>query len=178
MAFSRHYTAAEVEGMLRIFGGNRAITGRDPQTHHLQRANAPAHAQIHGGANMLEQRQRVNTPGEPRNTGTYWTEADQVAATTEVLNSDAGRIALRRLDIGEQRAAITASLTPGRYRVAQAGDRSNMPNMPGHLGRDNPGRAGAGATHTQGHATKGFVLAVKGVGGLLQIQTSYPCEVL
>lgn len=177
MAFSRHYTAAEVEGMLRIFGGNRAITGRDPNTHQLQRADAAAHAHIHGGANYLQLQQRVNTPGEPRATGTYWTEADQVAATTEILNSDAGRIALRRLDIGEQRAAITASLTPNRYRVAQASDLSNRPNLPGHLGRSDPGRAGAGATHTQGYATKGFVLAVKGVGGLLQIQTSFPCEV-
>ena len=125
--------------------------------------------------NFLEQRARVNTPGEPRGTGTYWTEADQAAATCEVLNSFQGRIALRKLDIGETRAVIESILTRDRYSVANAADNSNHgPGHANHLGRNNAGRAGAGSTHSRGYAKRGLVVVVKGVGGLMQIQTSYP----
>jgi len=168
MAFSRKYTLMEVQGMLRIYRGNRAITGVNTLGQ-LQRSNAPSHAHIHGGANFLEQRARVNTPGQPRTTGTYWSEQDQAEATLEVLNSDDGRIALRRLDIGESETVIDARLTQGRYRVSTARDAST-----GVLSRNDVGRATAGSTHTQSYASRGFVKVVKGVGGLLQIQTSFP----
>ena len=185
MSFSRPYALEEVKGMLQIYRHNRAITGRSlvPGAHMLDvhmmtRSAAPAHADIHGGANLLQQQARVNTPGEPRSTGTYWTEDDQAAATLEVLNSFNGRIALRRLDIGETEATMSAALTPQRYRVSNAHDRSDLGAVPGHLGRNHAGRMNAGATHTTGYATQGFVKVIKGVGGLMQIQTSYPSAVV
>ncbi|MEK6481966.1 hypothetical protein WJR50_30780 [Catalinimonas sp. 4WD22] len=169
MIFSRKYTLEEVKGLLQIYRGNQAITGVNSVNSTVQRSPAAAHAHIHGGANFLEQRARVNTPGEPRKTGTYWSEQDQAAATLEVLNSDNGRIALRQLDIGESSAVMEAYLTPGRFRVASAQDASQ-----GVLGRNNPARAHAGSINSQGFASKGFVKVVKGVGGQLQIQTSFP----
>ena len=168
MAFSKNYSLMEVQGMLRIYKGNHAITGVAANGH-LQRSDAGAHAHIHGGANFLEQRDRVNTPGQPRTTGTYWSEQDQAEATREVLNSLEGRVALRRLDIGESSAVMEASLTVGRYRVSTARDNST-----GTLSRNNAMRVNAGSTSTQSYAQRGFVKVVKGVGGLLQIQTSFP----
>jgi hypothetical protein len=161
--------------MIKIFEGNRAYLGRDAATNRVHRAGAAAHANIHAGASRLDQAARVNTPGQPRGTGTYWSEADQVAATTEILNHHLSQIQLRRLDTGDTRLGLEAPLSPGRFKVAEASDDSNLgPNVQGHLGRNNAARAGAGSSHTQGYATRGFVLLVKGVGGLLQVQTSYP----
>jgi len=127
-----------------------------------------------GGANFLDQRGRVNTPGQPRSTGTYWTEDDQIDATTEILNNHLVQIQLRRLDLGERRLGIEAPLLHHRYRISVASDKSDLNGNPGHLGRKNPGRIGAGSTHIQGYATKGFVLLIRQPGKLLQIQTSYP----
>jgi hypothetical protein len=174
MPFSRRYTLDEVKGMLRIYGNNRAVTGRVPGTNQVTRSAAPAHAHVHGGANLLDQRARVNRPGEPRSTSTYWTADDQAAATMDILNSFQGQVALRRLDIGENEAGMESTLAPNRYRVSKAHDRSDLGGAPGHLGRNAPGRANAGSTERTGFATHGFVKVVKGVGGLLQIQTSYP----
>lgn len=173
MAYSRRYTLAEVKGFLQIYRANHAVQGIGPG-HHIQRAGAGAHAHIHGGANLLAMQARVNTPGEPRSTGTYWNEDDQAAATLELLNSMAGQIALRRLDIGEGRAPMEGPLTPQRYRMSEAHDRSDRPGQAGHLGRNAATRVGQGAVHTVLYATRGFVLAVPGVAGQLQIQTSYP----
>jgi hypothetical protein len=175
MPFSRRYTLEEVKGMLQIYRGNHAITGHVPGTNQLTRSPAGAHAHIHGGANILEMKARVNTPGEPRSTGTYWTEDDQAAATLEILNSFQGQIALRRLDIGEKEATMSSTLTPNRYRVSNAHDKSDKgAGVAGHLGRNQAARANAGATFESSYATQGFVKVVKGVGGLMQIQTSYP----
>lgn len=174
MAFQRKYTREEVQGMLKIFQGNKAFLGFDADMN-VQRAGAAAHAEIHGGASYLDQKGRVNTPGEPRMTGTYWTEDDQIDATLEVLNSIQGQLELAKFDLGETRVGINGPLTPGQFRMASAHDDSDKgANQPGHVGRNNAARIGAGATHMQGHATEGFVLLLKGVGGLLQVQTSYP----
>lgn len=184
MPYSRTYTLEEVKGMLQIFRDNRAIIGRHLalgqvlDIHMMTRAQAPAHAHIHGGADLLEQQARVNTPGEPRSTGTYWTEDDQALATLEILNSAPGQLALGQLDTGAGDATIRAPLTPQRYKVSTAHDRSDLGGQPGHLGRNNAGRYGAGATHTSSYATQGFVKVVRGVGGLMQIQTSYPSAVV
>jgi|GEM_PF-4282812 hypothetical protein len=173
MPFQRQYTKYEVQGMLKIFQGNRAFQGF--QNGVPQRANAPAHANIHGGANFIEQRARVNTPGQPRATGTYWTEDDQINATMEILNYHLSQVQLRRLDLGDRRLSLEAPLANGRYRISVAEDNSNIgAGVAGHAGRNNPARRGAGSTHHQGFARKGFVLLVCGVGGLLQVQTSYP----
>lgn len=173
MAYSRRYTLHEVKGFLQIYRANHAVQGVGPG-HHLQRAAAGAHAHIHGGADLRQMQARVNTPGEPRSTGTYWNEDDQAAATLEIINSMAGQIALRRLDIGEGRAPMEGPLIAGRYRMSEAHDRSDHQGLPGHLGRNSPLRTGQGAVHTVLYATRGFVLAVPGVAGQLQIQTSYP----
>ena len=174
MPFSRRYTLQEVKGMLQIYRNNHAITGLVPGTHTFTRSPAGAHAHIHGGSNSLEQQARVNTPGEPRATTTYWSEDDQAGATLEILNSFAGQIALRRLDIGEKEAAMTSALTPNRYKVSSTHDKSDKGGQPGHFGRNDARRANAGATHITSFATQGFVKVVKGVGGLMQIQTSFP----
>jgi len=177
MAFSRRYTLIEVKGMLQIYRGNHAIVSVGPGDFQLVRATAGAHAHIHAGASYLDLQHRVNTPGEPRMTGTYWSDDDQAAATLEVLNSFQGQIKLRLLDMGEKRAAMECSLKPDTYRVAQATDRSNLPGQPGNLTKGSQLRAVAGADQSVSHATKGFVLAVPGVGKLLQIQTSFPSAV-
>jgi hypothetical protein len=182
MAFARQYSLQEVQGMLQIYRNNHAIHGVDAN-HQITRANAGAHADIHAGASFLDLQARVNTPGQPRLTGTYWSTEDQAAATLEVLNSAAGQLELAKLDdpllaIGDKRAAIRAPLTPGRYKVAQAQDRSNHPGQPGHLVNNSPLRANAGARQEVKMASQGFVLAVPGVGGLLQIQTSWPSQVV
>lgn len=174
MAYSRRYTLQEVKGMLQIYRGNHAMINANPATHRHQRAPAGAHAHIHAGASFLDMQARVNTPGEPRATGTYWNDEDQAAATLEVLNSMAGQIALRRLDIGEGRAPMEAMLMSNRYRISDAHDRSDRLGQPGHLGRNAAGRMNAGSIQTVGFAAKGFVLAVPGIAGQLQIQTSYP----
>jgi hypothetical protein len=169
MPYSRRYTLTEIKGMLQIYRNNRQVTGVGPG-HVVQRSNAEMHAQaFHGGASMLDLTQRVNTPGQPRTSGTYWNEDDQAAATLEIINSMAGQIALRRLDIGEGRAPIEAALTPNRYRMSSATDASM-----GFATKASPARVGAGAVHTTTFATKGFVLCLPGVAGQLQIQTSYP----
>lgn len=172
MPFQRQYTRDEVRGMLKIFEGNCALNGI--LNGRVQRSDAAAHAHIHGGSTFLEQRARVNTPGEPRKTGTYWNTDDQVDATTEILNSHQVQIQLRQLDIGEQRLGVEAALTHGKYRISKATDNSDLGGNPGHLGRKNPGRVNAGSTHVQGFAKKGFVLLIRQPGNLLQIQTSYP----
>ncbi|MFT5229367.1 MAG: hypothetical protein ACI9EV_002521, partial [Urechidicola sp.] len=138
-----------------------------------ERSPAAAHAHIHGDSNFLDQRARVNTPGEPRQTGTYYNVDDQAAATLELLNSAAGTIALRALDIGGTDAVIETNLTPDYYRSASAQDAS-QPAGPNHFNRNDEGRRDAGSIHTQAFARRGFVKVVKGVGGLMQIQTSYP----
>lgn len=170
MAYSRQYTLAEIKGMLQIYRNNRQFLGVDDEGK-VQRAKKPMHAQtLHGGASRLELTKRVNTPHEPRMSGTYWNEDDQAAATHELLNSVEGQEALRRLDIGENRAAFTALLTPNRYMMANAVDNSKAAGV----GRNDPARKDAGATHRTAFAVSGFVLCVSGVGGQLQIQTSYP----
>ncbi|WP_420858843.1 hypothetical protein [Marivivens marinus] len=171
--YRRRYTEMEVRGMLQIYGGNRMMTGVGPGGR-TQRSPAPAHASIHGGASFLDQRTRVNTPGEPRTTGTYWTFDDQVSATTEILNSMQGQIALQRLEIGEKDCVMEAALPHRKYKISSAHDDSDKGGGAGHLGRNNAGRMGAGSTHTQGYAVRGFVKAVAGINGTLQIQTSFP----
>ncbi len=176
MAFARPYSLHEVKGMLQIFEGNLAIQTVNP-LHRVQRANEPAHAITrHGGADMHFQGNRVNTPGEARTTGTYWNRDDQAAATMEILNSPTGQQELRKIDLGTQTfASIRANLPPNRYRISVATDRSNTgQGNAGHLNRNDVGRTNAGALHVTTYATTGFVKAVKGVGGLLQIQTSFP----
>lgn len=172
MAYSRRYTLFEIRGMLQIYRNNRQIIGIGAGRV-LQRAPNPMHAQkFHGGASRLDLTERVNTPGEPRMSGTYWSEDDQAAATLEVLNSMAGQIALRRLDIGEGRAPMEAALTLNRYRMASATDASSLLKTP--VPKASEKRIGAGAVHRTSYASKGFVLCVPGVAGLLQIQTSFP----
>lgn len=176
MAYARQYSIDEVKGMLQIFEGNHAIQGVNA-LHQFQRAAEPVHAVTrHGGADFHFQGNRVNTPGEARTTGTYWNRDDQAAATTEILNSIAGQQELAKIDNGVQTfASIRANLPPNKYKISVAADRSNTgQGNPGHLNRNDANRATAGATHTTTYATKGFVKAVKGVGGLLQIQTSFP----
>lgn len=173
MAYARLYSLGEVKGFLQIYRSNHAIQGVGPN-HVLQRANAGAHAHVHGGANLLDMQARVNTPGEPRATGTYWNEDDQAAATVELLNSAAGQAELQLLDLGQMRASIQGMLIPNRYKMSLAEDRSNRQGQPGHLVKNSPQRVGQGAVHTVMFATRGFVLAVPGVAGQLQIQTSYP----
>jgi hypothetical protein len=182
MAFARQYSLQEVRGMLQIYRSNHAVHGVNAQ-HQVTRAVAGAHAHIHAGASYLDLQARVNTPGQPRLTGTYWSDEDQAAATLEVLNSAGGQVELAKLDnpalaVGDKRAAIFAPLTPGRYKVAQAADRSNQPGQPGNLVKNSPLRANAGSRQEVRMASQGFVLAVPGVGGLLQIQTSWPSQVV
>ena len=175
MAFSRQHELSEVKGMLQIYRNNHAITNVDANTGAITRSNAGAHAHIHGESSFLDQRARVNTPGEPRTTGTYWNSDNQARATLEILNSGTGQTALQDLDNGQSNTVIQTALTLNTYRYAAASDASNLgPNVPGHVGRNNQARIGAGSNHSQGYATQGFVKVVKGVGGLMQIQTSYP----
>ena len=169
MSFNKTFTLQEVKGLLTIYRGNHAVVGLDPLTGRIKRAPAPAHAHIHGGANFLEQKARVNTPGQPRQTSTYCTEHDQALATLEILNSPAGKAAIKQLFTGSDSVVIKAKLAPNRYATAVAHDASHT-----RLGRHNQGRLIAGATHRQCVATTGFVKLVRGVGGLFQIQTSFP----
>lgn len=70
---------------------------------------------------------------------------------------------------------IQTALALNTYKFAAAADSSNLgAGVAGHIGWNNAARIGAGSTHTQGYATQGFVKVIKGVGGLTQIQTSYP----
>ena len=174
MKFQRQYTYYEVQGMIKIFQGNRAFLNVD-NNNIVHRPNASAHANLHAGASYLDQRNRVNTPREPRATGTYMNERDQIAATTYILNSHEVQIQLRQLDLGEQRLGVTAALPVNQYLIAVAEDNSNRgAGNAGHVGRNSQNRWGAGSTHRQVFATQGFVLLIRGVGGLIQIQTSYP----
>ncbi len=177
MPYARLYTLAEIKGMLQIYKNNYAIHGVNA-AHKFVRATHAAHADVHSGADFLALQARVNTPGEPRTTGTYWNDSDQANATLEVLNSPAGQLLLATLDNAalpaqQKRAAIDAPLV-GNYKVAEAVDRSNAPGTAGHLARAAAARVGAGSVQTVRFALRGFVLAVPGVGGQLQIQTSYP----
>src|SRR3546814_10685891 len=124
------------------------MTHTNPGTHTHGRAAAGAHAHIHDGASFLDMQALVNTPGEPRATGTYWNDDDQAAATLEVLNSMSGRVALRRLDIGEGRAPMETLLTANHYNLSDARDRSNRVGQPGHMFKNAPGRVGAGSIQT------------------------------
>jgi hypothetical protein len=178
MPFARLYSLAEVKGFLAIYRNNHAIHGIGAG-HAIVRADHGAHAHIHGGASARDLQARVNTPGQPRTSGTWWNEDDQAKATLELLNSAAGQAQLANLDnaalpITNRRAEIRGPVTPGTYRMANATDRSSIPAVGPTVPRDNPLRNNAGAVQRVAMATGGFVLAVPGVGGQLQIQTSYP----
>lgn len=178
MPFARVYSLMEVKGYLAIYRNNHAVHGIGAG-HAIVRAAAGAHAHIHGGANALDLQARVNTPGQPRKSGTWWNEEDQAKATLELLNSAAGQLQLAILDnaalpIANRRAAIAGPVTPGKYRMANATDRSSIAALGPTVPNNNALRANAGAVQTVAMATGGFVLAVPGVGGQLQIQTSYP----
>jgi hypothetical protein len=178
MPFARLYSLSEVKGFLTIYRGNHAIHGVGAGNA-INRAPHGAHAHIHGGANVNELQARVNTPGQPRKSGTWWNEDDQARATLELLNSAAGQVQLAILDnlalpIGNRRAAIAGPVTPGIYKMSNATDKSSIPAVGPTVPNNNPLRANAGAVHTVAMATGGFVLAVPGVAGQLQIQTSYP----
>ena len=173
MPYQRQYTREEVQGMIKLFEGNRLF--QRTEAGHVIRANAAAHANIHAGASFLDQRTRVNTPRQPRTTGTYWSEDDQIDATLDVINSFEGQIRLRQLDMGERRLSIESNLPAGSsYRVSVAHDNSDRGGAAGHLGRNNLGRRNAGSTRQLSTARRGFVLLLRAPGGLLQVQTSFP----
>src|SRR3546814_20957361 len=121
------------------------MTHTNPGTHTHGRAAAGAHAHIHAGASFLDMPARVNTPGEPRATGTYWNDDDQAAATLEVLNSMSGQVALRRLDIGEGRAPMENLLTANHYQHSDARARRNRVGSPDQLVKTHPRRVVAGS---------------------------------
>ncbi len=178
MPFARLYALSEVKGFLAIYRNNHAIQGINPNNT-LVRSQAGAHAHIHGGASFGDLQARVNTPGQPRKSGTWWNEDDQAKATMELLNSAAGQVQLAILDnaalpIAQRRASIAGTVTPGLYRMANAVDRSSISTLGPTVPNNNPLRANAGSVQTVAMATGGFVLAVPGVAGQLQIQTSYP----
>lgn len=175
MPFSRQYSRSEVQGMLMIYEGSRPISAIDPATHAITRQRNPAHASIHGGASFADQRTRVNTPGEPRMTGTFQTQDDQIDAALAAINSFQGQIQLRRLDGGETRLGLQAPLPPGRFQISSHHDNSDLgAGVAGHVGRNNAARIGAGSTRQLQTARSAFVLLLKGVGNRLQIQTCYP----
>lgn len=178
MPFARLYALSEVKGFLAIYRNNHAIHGVNANST-IVRADHGAHAHIHGGASYGDLQARVNTPGQPRKSGTWWNEEDQAKATLELLNSAAGQVQLAILDnaalaITARRAAIAGPVTPGTYRMANATDRSSVAALGPTVPNNNPLRANAGSVQTVAMATGGFVLAVPGVAGQLQIQTSYP----
>jgi len=175
MPFQRLYTREEVHGMIQIFEGSRPIRAINPLTHRIDRQRNASHPGIHGGASYLDQRTRVNTPGEPRTTGTYWTQDDQIEATLNVINSHLSQIQLRQFDTGATRVALETDLPVNRYRIEVAHDDSDLgAGVAGHVGRNNAGRLGAGSTHAVAYARRGFVLLLRGVGRRLQIQTAFP----
>ncbi|MGL5009080.1 MAG: hypothetical protein ACRC6I_04310 [Paracoccaceae bacterium] len=180
MPFARQYSLAEVKGYLTIYRNNHAFHGVNAANNNVIRAVAGAHANIHAGSSYLDLQGRVNTPGQPRTSGTWWNEEDQAKATLELLNSVAGQAQLAVLDnaalpIGQRRAAIAGPVTPGTYRMANATDRSSIAGGPNPvLPRASGARVGAGSVQTVAMATGAFVLAVPGIAGQLQIQTSYP----
>jgi hypothetical protein len=167
MAFARQYDLSEVKGMLAIYNGNqlKTATGTTPA----------AHASGHVGSDFRDMRTRVNTPGQTRVDGTYITEDAQAKATQYMLNSPAGQLALQTLDAGQASAVITIPLPANTYKMAAVHDRSNVgPGLAGHVGKNNAARGGAGADTVNSFAASGFMKVYKAVGGLLQIQTSYP----
>ena len=169
MKFKEDYTLAEVKAMLSIYEGNRAIKENNSLSHRLTRQDAAAHAQSkHAGVNFLNLGKRVNTIGGPRNNRTYLNQSSQASATMEILNSVEGKKARLSVYNGAPSANIETELN-GRYQIANAEDLSI-----GSLVRKNPGRKTAGFKSTMPFATHGFVKIVKAVGGLIQIQTSYP----
>jgi hypothetical protein len=177
MPFARIYSRDEVKGMMQLYFQNKAVQGVDAQ-HRFVRSAKPAHYDAHAGASYLDMRDRVNTVDEPRTTSTYWSDAVQIDATMELLNSAVGQVELAILDdptlAGPEKRANIRTNFVNDYAVAVAYDRSNVPGNAGHLIRANPLRAGSGARIARGIALNGYVLAVPGVAGLLQIQTSYP----
>ena len=169
MKFKEDYTLAEVKGMLSIYEGNRAIKENNSLSNRLTRQNAAAHPQgEHAGANFLNLGKRVNTVGGPRNNSTYLNQSSQASATMEILNSVEGKKARLSVYNGEPFAHIKTELK-GRHQIAHAEDLSID-----SLKRKNPGRKTAGFKSAMPFATHGFVKIVPAVGGLIQIQTSYP----
>lgn len=180
MPYARQYTLQEIKGRLQISEGNRIVTGVTVQPGGQVTPTAfgsvEAHAGMHAGASLLDQTARVNTPGQPRTTGTYWSTDDQAAATLEVLNSPTGQAGLAQLDGAAREAFIgPVALTPNRYRMAVAHDDSDLgANVPGHVGRNSAARTGAGATEVVQFAATGSVKIIRLPGGMFIIQTSFP----
>ena len=180
MPYQKTYTSDEARFMLQVYEGAHAFRGANA-AHQIQRHGAAAHAALHGGAGFDAQRTRVNTPGQPRTTGTFHTTDDQVAALTHALNSVPGQAALGQLDAnpGQREISFNAGLPPGRFQMTNHADVSSHLDahgnaLPGHVAKNNAARIGAGSTQTRAAATGIYVLAMRAPGGKLQIQTCYP----
>jgi len=168
MAYARQYSLSEVKFSLQFFEGNKLVTG--VHAGRLTRHPHAAHPALHGGANLLEQKGRVTTPGEPRKTGTFLTKDQQAEASLLALNSGEGQTELAKIDNGTETSVfIKAPLPAGRFRMALAQDDSV-----GTLVRNDAARSAATTTHTRPVATECHLEAMKGPGGSLQIQTSFP----
>lgn len=180
MAFQKTYTKDEARFMLQVYEGAHAFRGSDA-SHMINRHGAAAHPALHGGAGFDAQRARVNTPGQPRTTGTFHTQEEQAAALAHALNSAAGQAALGQLDAnpGQREIKFNAGLPPGQYQMTNHADNSSHLDatgnaLPGHVAKNNAARTGAGSTQTQAQATGIYVFAMRAPGGKLHIQTCYP----
>jgi hypothetical protein len=161
MPFARKYTEMDVRGMLQIMEGNVNIKSPVPIG-----KRQPAHAMsLHGGSGHDQMIVRVLTKKQPNLTSAYQDFDTQVSATTEVLNSSQGQAELAKLDSGaEKRVMITAPLTNGNYHACSV--------------KAQPKKAGIASTQSYKRAMKGLVICEKYIGQLLQIQTSYPLDLV
>jgi len=164
LAYARQYTLEDVKGMLQIMEGNINLVSKTPVPANKR---APAHSMtLHSNVGSDAMKDRVVDELKKKKkfaTSAYQTFEMQAGATRDILNCATGQTELAKLDAKtEKRVQIRATLN-NRY-----------------LGYQTKGQKAGGVKTTSEEGlhevAEGMVICEAFVGGLLQIQTSYPAS--
>lgn len=164
MAYARQYSLDEVKGMLQIMEGNINLASKTPIPLNKR---APAHAiTLHSGVGADAMKDRVLDELKKKKkfaTSAYQTFEMQAGATRDLLNCATGQTELAKLDAKTEKRVLIKAALINRY-----------------LGYQTKGQKAGGVKTTAEEGlhevAEGMMICEAFVGGILQIQTSYPAS--